>query len=290
MHEFLTKLIFDLRHDRKRWLKLLTAYLPLGCLAVFTLWLFWTPPLQSLRTKNPRTTRLMEIRRGQALKKHRPYRVNQHWVPLDRISEHLRHAVLAAEDDAFYRHRGVDFNATWICLKQDLKRRGFARGGSTITQQVVKNLYLSPRKSMPRKLKEAVTALRLERVLEKRRIFEIYLNIAEWGPGIFGAEAAARRYFKKSAAELDAAEAAALAAVLPSPLRHSPVREDRFLGWRKPWVLRQMRCHGFLPPAAPDALPPPAAEEIQELTEADDSAGADAPEEARPGVEGGAEK
>jgi monofunctional glycosyltransferase len=247
---------------------------------LFGTWLVWPPALWQLRTHNPTTTRLMEIRRQQAARKHRPYRVRQTWVPLERISLPLRQAVVLAEDDAFYRHSGVDYYATWISLKEDVKHRGFVQGGSTITQQVVKNLYLSPRKSLGRKLKEAVLALEMEQVLSKRRILEIYLNIAEWGRGVYGVEAASRVYFGKAAAEVTLEEAAALVAVLPSPLRHSPLQQDAFLRWRKPWVLRQMAGSGYASGPgvndageAADVLPPAAETAEDEMAEAEDTSG-----------------
>jgi monofunctional biosynthetic peptidoglycan transglycosylase len=215
----------------------------------FILWACWPVPMASLVEHNPEKTCMMEIRAQQAARKHLPYALKYRWVNYKQVSEHLRKAVVAAEDDTFYEHHGVDYPMIWISIKQCWKHRAFVQGGSTITQQVTKNLYLSPRKNPLRKIREAVLAQRLERYLSKRRILEIYLNIAEWGRGIFGAEAAARYYFKKPAADLTLDEAVALVAVLPSPLKHSPLKEDRFLKWRKAWVLRQMRYKGYLPKA-----------------------------------------
>jgi monofunctional biosynthetic peptidoglycan transglycosylase len=193
---------------------------------------------------------MMKFRQEQASHKHRRYRIRQQWVPLSRISPYLQKAVLIAEDDTFYEHRGVDFQEMLDSLKDNWKRKYYARGGSTITQQVAKNLFLSPRKFLLRKLKEMVLAFRLERALGKKRILEIYLNIAEWGPGIFGAETAAREYFGKSAAEVSLEEAVALAAVLPSPLRHSPVQEGRYLKWRKEMIMSRLERWGNLPESA----------------------------------------
>ncbi len=236
--------------------------------AVLGVVLAWPPPLGRLREHDPDRTRLMELRQVQARARHRPYRIVQTWVPLRRISRYLQDAVIAAEDDTFYRHAGLDLDAAWNSLRRNLKRGGYVQGGSTITQQVVKNLYLSPKKTLWRKLKEAVLALELERVLSKRRILELYLNIAEWGPGVFGAEAAARTYFGTSAADLTLDQAVALVAILPSPLRHSPLRTDRYLAWRIPWVWRQLSYLGYIPPAATPAevLPDPEtlAEELWE--------------------------
>jgi len=232
--------------------------------AVLLLWLCWPMNFRALLDHNPGKTRLMEIREQQARRKGVAYRIRHRWVPLRRIAEPLRKAVIAAEDDAFYQHHGVDLTAIRVSLKNNWKKKTYAQGGSTITQQVVKNLYLSPKKSMLRKLREAALALQMERALSKRRILEIYLNIAEWGRGVYGAEAAARHYFGKPAADLTLDEAVALVAVLPSPLKHSPVRQDRFLKWRKAWVLRQLRYTGYLPKPAEPEQPEPIPEWILE--------------------------
>jgi len=169
------------------------------------------------------------------------------WTGWDGISENLKHAVLVAEDDNFYGHKGVDWESTWRAVKTDLKARRLARGGSTITQQVARNLYLSPSKNPLRKVKEILIARRLEKTLGKRRIFEIYLNVAEWGKGIYGAQAASTAYFGKNALELTPEEAAALAAALPSPRRYSPTKGTRFMEKRKSQIVSRMRASGYLP-------------------------------------------
>lgn len=169
------------------------------------------------------------------------------WRGLDEISENLRHAVLVAEDDGFYRHKGIDWESTKKALEEDWKKKKLVKGGSTITQQLARNLYLSPSKNPLRKVKEMLIARRLEERLGKRRILELYLNVAEWGRGIYGAEAAARAYFGKSAAELTPEEGAALAAVLPSPRRYSPVRGTRFMERQKSRIIGRMRASGYLP-------------------------------------------
>jgi monofunctional biosynthetic peptidoglycan transglycosylase len=146
------------------------------------------------------------------------------WVPLWAISPKLQAAVVVWEDARFYFHRGFDYPDIWRAFLEDLRVGAYRRGGSTITQQVAKNLFLSPEKTLRRKLREAVLTWRLERALSKDEILEIYLNVAEWGDGITGAEAASRSYFSKSAEELTWAEAALLAAILPNPHRFSPFR------------------------------------------------------------------
>ncbi len=211
------------------------------------LWLSWPFSLSYLRDRNPKLTYMMKFRQSQAKHKHRRYRIKQQWVSLSKISIYLQKAVLIAEDDTFYEHHGVDFDEMWSSAKDNWKRGRYARGGSTLTQQVAKNLFLSPRKYLLRKLKEMILAFRLDRTLSKKRILEIYLNIAEWGPGIFGAEAAAREYFGKSAADLTLEEAVRLAAVLPSPLRHSPLQEGRYLSWRTTMIRSRLERWGELP-------------------------------------------
>jgi len=222
--------------------------------AVFVLvcavYLLWLPDVAPLKKKNPAQTSYMLIKERQAAAKGRKLGRNMVWTGWDGISENLKHAVLVAEDDTFYRHKGVEWTSTWRAIKTDLKTGRLARGGSTITQQVARNLYLSPSKNPLRKIKEILIARRLEAALGKRRIFEIYLNIAEWGKGIYGAQAASLAYFGKSAAELTPEEAAALAAVLPSPRRYNPVKGTRFMERRKSRIVGRMRASGYLPEEA----------------------------------------
>ncbi len=208
-----------------------------------------SPDPPSLKRANPARTALMDIRERQAKRKGKAFRPVQIWVPLERISPHLQNAVIAAEDGGFYRHNGVEWGLMREALIYDLKERRLARGASTITQQLAKNLYLSPSKDPLRKVRELLIAFRLEKNLSKRRILELYLNVVEWGEGIFGAEAAARAYFDKSAADLTLEEAVALAAVLPSPRRHSPLGESRWVKVRRAWVERRMRATGRWPQA-----------------------------------------
>lgn len=140
------------------------------------------------------------------------------WVPLARIAPGLQRAVVVAEDDKFFEHDGFDWGAIWQAVAVNWQRQKFSRGASTITQQVARNLYLSPSKNIFRKLKEALITLRLEQELPKERILELYLNIAQWGPGIYGAEAASQFYFHQPAQSLGSAQAAFLASILPNPV------------------------------------------------------------------------
>jgi monofunctional glycosyltransferase len=175
------------------------------------------PDVQGLKGKNPKSTALMELRDQEYKQKGIRSSGRQIWVSYDAISDHLKKAVLISEDASFFSHAGVDVKEMQEALKKDWETGSFARGGSTITMQLARNLYLGPAKNPLRKAKEIVIAWQLEHALSKRRILEIYLNIVEWGRNIYGAEAAARHYFAKSAADLDIVEAATLAALLPSP-------------------------------------------------------------------------
>ena len=151
-----------------------------------------------------------------------PSKPDATWVPLKDISPLLQQAVITWEDPTFYSNKGFNFPEIMRSVVRDIRARAYVRGGSTITQQVAKNMYLTPRKTLRRKLREAVLALRMEHALSKHEILEVYLNVAEWGPGIQGAEAAARHYFGKSAASLNWGEAALLAGLLQNPLRLNP--------------------------------------------------------------------
>jgi monofunctional biosynthetic peptidoglycan transglycosylase len=185
------------------------------------------PRVEALVRENPGMTALMEIRAKEARAAGKKPRHFQIWVPLTAISPQLKNAVLIAEDAAFFQHEGLDYNEIREAIKVNAEKLEFARGASTITQQLAKNLYLSPSKNPLRKLKELLLTFSLERHLAKRRIFEIYLNVIEWGDGIYGAEAAAKTYYGKSCAALSEAEAASLAAVIINPRRYSPVQPNK---------------------------------------------------------------
>src|SRR5207237_2382106 len=161
----------------------------------------------------------MELRDGDAHAHGRAPRRLQRWVSYGRISPDLKRAVLVAEDDLFWQHEGVDFDQLQQSLEKDWTLWRLARGGSTITQQLAKNLYLSPSKNPVRKFRELLIARRLEAELRKPRILEIYLNVIEWGDGVYGAQAAARAYFQRDAASLGPSQAALLAACIVSPRR-----------------------------------------------------------------------
>ncbi|MBI2343477.1 MAG: monofunctional biosynthetic peptidoglycan transglycosylase [Deltaproteobacteria bacterium] len=151
-----------------------------------------------------------------------PARIHYHWVPRSAIAPALQRAVIVAEDDQFYHHPGFDWGAIKRAIEINWRRRRLAFGASTITQQLAKNLFLSPHKTPLRKIQEFLIALRLEQELSKDRILELYLNVVEWGEGIYGAEAASQHYFHRSAKTLTASQAAFLASILPNPRRYGP--------------------------------------------------------------------
>ncbi len=223
------------------------------------------PDVRSLRTRNPSTTAFIELRAREAQAQgDRPRRV-QTWVSYPRISQNLKRAVLVTEDAAFWQHEGIDFDQLRDSIETNLERMEFARGGSTITQQLAKNLYLSPSKNPIRKVREFFIARRLEGELTKQRILELYLNVIEWGDGIYGAEAAARAYFGKSAADLSTSESALLAAAIANPRVFNVGHPTARLRRRQQMIMRRMGAV-TPPPATPIAAPeagppqPPAAD------------------------------
>lgn len=166
---------------------------------------------------NPGHTRFMEIRQEELLLKDPKAALQKQWMDYDRISGHLKRAIIAAEDAKFVDHEGFDWEGIQKALEKNQKKGKIVAGGSTISQQLAKNLFLTPTKTPWRKAEEAVITLMLENLWSKRRIFEVYLNVVEWGNGVFGAEAAARHYYGIPAAQLSPEQAAKLAAMLPNP-------------------------------------------------------------------------
>lgn len=196
----------------------------------FVAFQFVYPEVSELKTKNPGKTAFMSYREREWQSEGKKYRINQKWVPLRSISPYVVKAVLIGEDDKFWSHEGFDYDAMQKAIEKDIQARKFRLGGSTISQQLAKNLYLSPSKNPLRKIREAIITWRMEKILTKKRILEIYLNVAEWGDrGIFGIEAAARRYYGKPAAELGPVEAARLASVLPNPRKFNPLGSQKYV-------------------------------------------------------------
>lgn len=231
----------------------LAALVTLTALACATLlgglWVALPDPA-AVRASNPRTTAVIEQRRAEARARGRTLRVHQSWVPLERISPWLAQAVLASEDARFYAHGAFDWVEVEAAADDSLRSGRALRGASTLTQQLAKNLWLGTERTAWRKAKEAVLAVKLERAVPKRRILALYLNVAEWGDGVFGAEAAARARFGVSAADLTPAQAALLAAMLPAPRRADLSHPSRWLSRRSRRVLDRMLEAGRLDAAA----------------------------------------
>jgi monofunctional biosynthetic peptidoglycan transglycosylase len=222
------------------------------------------PDVAKLATQNPATTAFMDERRAELRAEGKDDHLLYAWAPYAKISPYLRRGVLVAEDNAFYEHNGVDVRGFEEALRKDWERKKMTHGGSTITQQLAKNLWLSPSRNPLRKIKEYFLARSLENHLSKKRILELYLNVVEMGERVYGAEAAARYYFHESASALTPQQAALLAGCLPNPRLMNPGAPNRRLRWRQRMILSRMRRWGYLfekdvltskPPAPP---PPPA--------------------------------
>lgn len=215
----------DLAKNKSRFRKYLRIVLFLVLAVIIGALIKTTSDVYKLKKHNPETTALMEYRQGQYRIKGQKYRIKYRWRPISDIPSYLIQAILIAEDDKFYMHEGFDWEAIKEAWEKNEDKDRIVRGGSTITQQLAKNLYLTPDRTSWRKLREALIAITMELFLSKRRILELYLNVIEWGRGIYGAEAASRHYFGKKASELTVTEAIRLASVLPNPIRYSPTTD-----------------------------------------------------------------
>jgi len=236
-----------------------------AAILAYGVYVIWGLPsrgeVRALAKTNPGKTGVMRQREEEARAARRPVRSARTFVPLARVSRHLIAAVVANEDPKFFGHEGIDWTAVKESVESNVKKGRFARGGSTITQQLAKNLYFTTRKSVTRKLREVIVTRWLEEDLTKRRILEVYLNVIEWGDGVYGCEAAAQRYYRKSAADLDATEAAGLAAMIPSPRRINPridparhARAQKRILWlmeHSGYVQREVSGLGAEPPPEP---------------------------------------
>ena len=210
------------------------------------------PDVRALAKTNPTRTAWMDLRKEEAAAAGRTLRHEHRWVPYSRISPHLKRAVIVAEDSAFWDHEGIDLEQIRESMEVNIAKRTAARGASTITQQLAKNLYLSPSRNPVRKLRELIIARRLEAALAKARILEIYLNVIEWGDGVWGADAAARRYFGVPASALTAEQAALLAGAIINPRLLNPSRPTPRLLRRQRIIMRRM---GAVVPPAPMEVP-----------------------------------
>jgi monofunctional biosynthetic peptidoglycan transglycosylase len=234
------------------------------------------PDVGKLRKENPKTTAFMEQRRAQLRRDGKSDELRQKWVSYDRISPNLRRAVIVSEDSAFYEHEGVDVDELKKSFETNLEKGKLARGGSTITQQLAKNLYLSPSKNPWRKVKELLITRALERELTKKRILEIYLNVVEFGERVYGAEAASRHYFDKPASALGPQEAALLAGCLPNPRKMNPGAPNKRLRSRQRIILSRMNRWGrYIEQQVLTAPPPANAVEEEAATPAETESGLD---------------
>jgi monofunctional biosynthetic peptidoglycan transglycosylase len=256
----------DMKKEKRR-PRVLPLLLLLGAAWLGYEWLAF-PDTASLARTNPASTAWMELREREAKKEKRPVRRRQQWRSFSAISPYLKNAVLVTEDAAFFQHEGIDYDEIREAMKINLEKGEIVRGASTITQQLAKNLYLSPARTPRRKVRELLITRSLEKNLTKRRIFELYLNVIEWGDGIYGAEAAARAYFGKSSAHLGREEAAALAAVIINPRRYSPVNPNRRIRNRIRTIRARMERARYYPAtpepeatseSAPETIPDPGA-------------------------------
>jgi monofunctional glycosyltransferase len=219
-----------------------------GIIALFVSTLFF-PDISSLKKENPGKTSFMEYREKEWKREGKKYGVQQKWIPLSRVSPYLLKAVLIAEDDKFWSHEGFDYEAMQKALEKDIKAKKFKLGGSTISQQLAKNLFLSPSKNPVRKIREAILTWRIEKTLTKKRILELYLNVAEWGDsGIFGIETASRHYYGKPASELTPEESARLASVLPNPRKYNPLSDSKYVVHRSNLIYNIMVRRGIVVP------------------------------------------
>ena len=215
------------------------AVLTAGLVAAF--YVISVLELIALRWINPPTTTVQVQRRIEAWIHGQSYHKRYRFVPLGRISPNLQHAVVSAEDGRFYEHHGIDWKEVQQVIDQDVEEGHLGRGGSTITQQLIKNLFLTTHRSLIRKGVEFTLAPVAERVLSKQRILELYLNVIEWGPGLYGAEAAARAWYGVSAAQVNREQAARLASIVPAPLRRKPAR----MTWYSSQIERRMTLRGW---------------------------------------------
>jgi len=251
---------------RRRVFRALTALAAVGFWIVVYVYLT-LPDVRVLAATNPTNTAWMQLRAAEAAREGRTVRQVQRWVPYSRISNQLKRAVLVAEDSAFWDHEGVDMEQLRESIRVNWEQGRAIRGASTITQQLAKNLYLSPSRDPLRKLRELIIARRLEAALPKARIFEIYLNVIEWGDGIWGAEAASRTYFGTPASAVSRDQAALLAGAIINPRVLNPRRPTARLYGRQKIILGRMG----------DVTPPPPAPVAVAVP---DSVSEDAPEDA----------
>jgi monofunctional biosynthetic peptidoglycan transglycosylase len=204
------------------------------------------PDVGDLETNNPRSSALMLQRFREAKQSQRHLVIRHQWVPFNRIPKLLKDTIRVTEDAAFYQHQGLDLNELKAAIKKNWQKGKYVRGASTISQQLAKNLYLTTDKSILRKIKEFFITRRLEKRLSKNRIFDLYLNVIEFGPGIFGVQAAAQHFFAKDVSQLDIEEMVRLTAVIPKPLKETPTRNSSWIKWKAGWILDTLRRYKYI--------------------------------------------
>lgn len=214
------------------WILLEVAFLPFG-------------EITRLKSANPGETAFMRLHQERAQEEGKSFTRKYHWIPIGRLPRHLINAVVVSEDGTFWSHEGFDWFEFRASFERNISEGRISRGASTITQQLVKNLFLSPSKNPLRKMKEWILTWRMEQVLGKSRIMELYLNVIEWGGGVYGAEAASRQYFGKSASLLSREEAARLAAIIPNPRRYRADGDSRYVSRRARLILTRMAARGL---------------------------------------------
>ena len=197
--------------------------------------------------QNPKMTSFMKIRQEEARKHNRPFRLQHSWLPLKHIPHILVQGVICSEDDRFFDHAGFDWKEIRQALKSQKRSGAYPRGASTISQQLIKNLYLTPQRSLIRKARELILTLKLEHCVSKKRILECYLNLIEFGDGIFGVEAASWHFFSKPVSALSLFEILRLISVIPKPLRVTPLSNSQYTKWRIRWIAERLMRKGEIP-------------------------------------------
>lgn len=232
----------------KRYLKV--RYLILAVIVILLVLisaLFLTiPDVSYLKNEKPSTTALIEIRKQQAHERNSKFYLHQNWVALIDIPELLQKTIRITEDSGFYDHNGVDWTELKESVVKNFEKGEYARGGSTITQQLSKNLFLSTEKSIFRKLKEILITFKLEDELSKSRILYLYLNIIEFGPGVFGVQAASQYYFMKNVQDLTLEEMIRLTAIIPQPLKINAAGNSKWLMWKCRWILNKLLLYKYI--------------------------------------------
>ena len=229
-----------------KWLFRIFLVVIFVCISIFV-WIYSTmPDIEFLKNNNPETTAIIQQRLIESKDAGKKLRIRQKWIRFSNIPQLLKRSVRITEDASFYKHKGVDFDELKEAFKKNWQKGQVVRGGSTISQQLAKNLYLSTSRSIFRKVREFFITREIEDTLSKNRIFHIYLNIIEFGPGIFGVEAASRYYFGKSVQSLTTEEMIRLTAIIPRPLKTRPTGKSKWLYWKCCWISKKLHLYKYI--------------------------------------------